>query len=271
MTCRPDIRTCWLLHWFSYHAWSNDSRRDQWTNPKEQSPSWEAMSSPVSQEIPYILLHPKRHYHIHNNPPLVPIPSQINLAHNLPSYFFRICFNIILLFQPKSSKWSPSFRFPHQKPVCISLLLYIGHMPHSSHPPWLNHPTNIRNAIQIIKLLIMQFSPVSRHFLSHQYQYTSQRSLQCHVLIRSCSNLVVLKDSILEYLLQTLHAVIIPRRRYANDTTPVQNFTGIFCQWSPLFMLNVRTLTHGFYCCSQSMNNWKLSLLMTSGRNTHCG
>jgi len=20
MTCRPDVRTCWLLHWFSYHA-----------------------------------------------------------------------------------------------------------------------------------------------------------------------------------------------------------------------------------------------------------
>ena len=35
-TCRPDIRTCWLLHRFSYHAWWNDSRRDQWTNHSEK-------------------------------------------------------------------------------------------------------------------------------------------------------------------------------------------------------------------------------------------
>ena len=125
-TCRPDIRTCWLLHWFSYHAWSNDSCREQGTNPNQQSPSWEGKSSPVSQEIPYILWYAKAHYHIHNSPPLVLIPSQSHLVHNIPSYFFRIHFNIILLFHPKSSKWPLSFRFPHQKPVCISLLLYTG-------------------------------------------------------------------------------------------------------------------------------------------------
>ena len=71
----------------------------------------------------------------------------------------------------------------------------------------------------------MHSSPVSCNFLSHQY--TSQWSLQCHTLIRSCSNLVVLKDGNLEYLLQTLRAVIIPCRRYAYHTTSVQQFTGI--------------------------------------------
>jgi hypothetical protein len=36
-------------------------------------------------------------------------------------------------------------------------------MPSQSHPPWLDHYTWRR--VQIMKLLIMQFSPTSRHFI----------------------------------------------------------------------------------------------------------
>jgi hypothetical protein len=47
--------------------------------------------------------------------------------------------------QPKPSK--------HSSHAC--------HMSHPPHPPWFNHPNNIRWRIQAVKVIIMQFSPLS--------------------------------------------------------------------------------------------------------------
>jgi len=50
----------------------------------------------------------------------------MNPAHTFQTYVFKTHFNIILPSIPRSSKWSPSFRFIHQSP-------------HPFLPPWFNH------------------------------------------------------------------------------------------------------------------------------------
>jgi len=86
-----------------------------------QSPSWEANRFSPSQEIPRILRNPKVHYHIHKCPPPVPILSQLDPVHTPTSHFLKIHLNIIFPSMPGSPKWSPTFRFPHQKSVYASL------------------------------------------------------------------------------------------------------------------------------------------------------
>jgi hypothetical protein len=73
----------------------------------EHSPSWEANSSSVSQQIPYILWNPKVHCHVHNWPP-VHIWSQINSIHALLNEFCKINFNTIHPSMPSH----PSGLFP---------------------------------------------------------------------------------------------------------------------------------------------------------------
>ena len=85
------------------------------------STSSKANGSSASEGILHILWYLRIHYHAHN--------SQINSLHTLQPNLFKIHFNIIPQSMPKSSKWYLSFRFPHQNPVCISLLPCTQHMP----------------------------------------------------------------------------------------------------------------------------------------------
>ena len=79
-----------------------------------------------------------------------------------PTYHFsKIHFTIILPSTPGSSRWSPSFRFPHQNPVCTSPLLSMCYMPGPSHSSLYDYPNNIWWGVESRKLTFMQSSPLS--------------------------------------------------------------------------------------------------------------
>ena len=94
----------------------------------EHSPYREPDRFSASQEIPHILSNPKVH---HRNPkctPPVPILSQLDPVNTPTSHFLKINLNIILPSLRGYIKWSLSLRFPHQNPVCASLLIHTSHM-----------------------------------------------------------------------------------------------------------------------------------------------
>jgi hypothetical protein len=68
----------------------------------ELSPFWEASNCAATQELPSILWNLKVHYRVHMGPSLVPILSQIDSVHTIPSYLSKIHFNTV---QPPTS-WS---------------------------------------------------------------------------------------------------------------------------------------------------------------------
>jgi len=101
------------------------------TNDMDHSPSSEGRSNilSTSQEIPYILWDVNVRHRFHNNP-LIPVRTQINLAHAFSSC---IRFNIFLPSAPAFFKWSPFFRLPHHSLVCISFLPHVWHILCPSH------------------------------------------------------------------------------------------------------------------------------------------
>jgi hypothetical protein len=53
----------------------------------------------------------------------------------------------------------------YQNFVCIFYHSHVCYMLCPSHPLWFDHPNNIWWSVQVMKLLIMQCSPASHHFL----------------------------------------------------------------------------------------------------------
>jgi hypothetical protein len=96
----------------------------------EQSPSLRANTYPATQQIIGILQNPTVHYHVNNSPLLVPILSQMNPVHTLPSSFFKIHFNVILSLMPRSYTRTSSFTFLYPNsafPFSIICTTYPAH------------------------------------------------------------------------------------------------------------------------------------------------
>jgi hypothetical protein len=65
----------------------------------------------------------------------------------------------------RSSQWCLSSSLSHQYPICIPLLPHSCYMPRPSHPSWLDYSNYTWRRVQVMKLLIMQFSPTSCLFI----------------------------------------------------------------------------------------------------------
>jgi hypothetical protein len=60
------------------------------------------------------------------------------------------------------------------------LFLHSCYMPCPSHPTWLDYSNYICQRVQVMKLLITQFSPISRHFISLRSEYSPQQPVLKH-------------------------------------------------------------------------------------------
>ena len=125
-------------------------------------------------------MNPKVHHRIPNCPPPVPILNQLDPFRTPTLYFLKMHLNIILPFMPGSLKWSPSFRFPHQKPVSASPLPHTRYMTYPSHSSPFHHPNNIWWGVQTIKLLVMQIRPLPCYPVPLRTKYSLQHPFFKH-------------------------------------------------------------------------------------------
>jgi hypothetical protein len=146
------------------------------------SPFWEAANCAAMQELPSILWNPKVYYCVHKSPPLVPILSHINPIHTIPSYLSKIHFHIVHPLTSWPSQWSLSLWFSHQYPIYISLPPNSCYLPYPSHTPLLDHSNYTCRTVQVMKLLIMKFSPTSCHLTVCNKVHISYTSLSNHSL-----------------------------------------------------------------------------------------
>jgi hypothetical protein len=135
----------------------------------EQSSSWKADRSSASQEIPRILWNLKICYRIHKCPPLVLTMSQIKPVHALHPTSWR---PILILSSPlrlglPSGLFTSGF---HTKTLYVAL-----HTCYMARPSFWFYLPNIWWAVQVIKLDIMQFSPLPSSLLGPNIFFATLR------------------------------------------------------------------------------------------------
>jgi hypothetical protein len=127
------------------------------TNSVELSPSWEAASHSAIPEFCNILWNLEVHYHVRKSchwflfgtssiPPPNPTSVRSFLILTTSLHLGLPMVTLLLAFPLKSYINSSS---------------HVYYMPCPSHPSWLDHSNYTWQRVQVMKLLIMQFSPAS--------------------------------------------------------------------------------------------------------------
>jgi hypothetical protein len=133
--------------------------------------SWGAANCAATRELSSILWNSKVQYRVYKSLPVVPILSHINPIHTTSSH--PISLRSILILSTHLSLGLPSGLVPSGFPT-ISYMH--SSSPHScymscpSHLPRLDHSNYTWRWVQVMKLLIMQFSLTSCHFISLWYK-----------------------------------------------------------------------------------------------------
>ena len=146
-------RTQFVNHWFrrSCPCRSVPYFITPWSRVLLEKP----FGSQQVKKFPAFYANPKVHYRIHKCRPPIPILSQIDPVRILTSLLLKIHLNIILPSTSGSSKWSLSFRFPHQNIVYTSTLPHTCYLPRLSHSSRFDHPNDIGLEAHISKFIIM--------------------------------------------------------------------------------------------------------------------
>jgi hypothetical protein len=144
---------------------------------------WKAASCAVTQELRRILWNPKVHYPVQRSPPLVHILSQINPIHTTTTYLSKIFLRLFTRLRFRLPRCLYFSWLSHQYPTSIPILSYSCCMLCPSNPPSFDHSNYTWRRVQVMKLLIMQFSPTSCHFISlrwyfHTYVHVKMVTIQ---------------------------------------------------------------------------------------------
>ena len=121
--------------------------------------------------------------------------SGLHLArsiHSVPAspttHFLKIHLNIIFPTTPGSSKWSLSLRFPHQNSAYASPLPHICYISRTSQSSRFDYPNNFGWEVQIIKNLIMCFSPLPCNRVPLRPKYSPQHPILENLNVNSSLN-----------------------------------------------------------------------------------
>jgi len=109
-----------------------------------------------------------------------PYPEPDESIHSFPCYFIVTQSNVTFPSMPLTSMWSPPFMFSDKNFVHIFHLSQAHYIFCPFHPIWLDHPNNMQWNVQVMKVLIMKYSPASHHFLCLRSKYSSQHPVPEH-------------------------------------------------------------------------------------------
>jgi len=174
------IEFCYIFKWhvLMYHSTCNccsklESTPGNWLTPWSRVLCEKLIVTQIVKKFP-ALYRTEGSLPCSHGLPLAPLLSQMNPFHTFPSCLPKIHSNIVLPPTPISSEWSFPSCFPNKTLYAFlvlsmratSLVYFILHD--------FDHPNSIWWNVQVVKLLIMQSSPVSRHPVSVRSKYSPQ-------------------------------------------------------------------------------------------------